>query len=362
MIKYNVRSRALIDVLNDLLAGKIILSPHFQRKLVWRLAHKIDFIKTIILGYPFPEIFLARGKIDVESMTSTTFVVDGQQRLNSIKEFVAGDFEVDGEKFSGLSLKEREDVLKYEMAIIDLDLAHDDGQVIEIFKRLNRTFYALSNIEKQATEYAASEFMLTAKLLCGELQDDPPTKNVDPQLPSQDPNLTDVFVQWGNSRNISDYLSFILSTELFTKQEIARQVHLAYTLNVMSTALAGYYNRNDAVKNHLNLYADAFDERDNLVEGINAAARFIKLLKLKQKTFWSTKSNSFSLLLVSYAHRPRFAKLDKVKLRLALDAFATQAPPDYALAAKEGVNNKQERSLRAEHIVRIFEACATGGS
>ena len=122
MIRYNVRSRYLVDIVNDIKSGLIIMSPYFQRKLVWRLAHKIDFIKTILLGYPFPEIFISRGKIDVDSMTSTSSLVDGQQRMNSIVEYIEGDFEVDGRKYNDLTATEKESFLKYEIAIIDLDL------------------------------------------------------------------------------------------------------------------------------------------------------------------------------------------------------------------------------------------------
>src|SRR5689334_530119 len=112
MITYHVRSRFLIDIINDIEAKKIILSPHFQRKLVWRLAHKIDFIKTILLGFPFPEIFISRGTIDVEQMTSTSFVVDGQQRLTSIKQFIANEFPVDGKLFSEMTVEEKGSFLK----------------------------------------------------------------------------------------------------------------------------------------------------------------------------------------------------------------------------------------------------------
>jgi hypothetical protein len=358
VITYKVRSRALVDLVNDVANGKIVLSPYFQRKLVWRLAHKIDFIKTILLGYPFPEIFLARGKIDVEMMTSTSWVVDGQQRLTSIKQFVVDDaFEVDGRRFSQMTAAEKEEFLKYEVAVIDLDLSHDDAQVIEIFKRLNRTFYALSNIEKQATEFASSEFMLVAKLLCGELQDEAGVHNVDPSFAAgEDPNVSPIFAKWANSTRIEAYRGYVLESEIFTKQEIARQVHLAYTLNVMSTALVGFYNRNDAVRDHLELYAESFPERDELVERVNAAAKAIRSLRLKQKAFWYSKSNSFSLLKVMYDYVPRLDRVDLKRLKGELEAFSKMPSAEYSLAAKEAVNNKRERTVRAQHIEKLFAA------
>jgi hypothetical protein len=49
MIKYSVRSRQLIDIIGDIKRNKVILAPYFQRNLVWRLIHKQDFIKTILL-------------------------------------------------------------------------------------------------------------------------------------------------------------------------------------------------------------------------------------------------------------------------------------------------------------------------
>lgn len=104
MIKYYVRSRQLIDIVNDIKEKKIILSPYFQRKLVWRDIHKIDFIKTILLGFPFPEIFIAKGDLDIDRMLSTSCIVDGQQRLNSICEFINDKFEVDGVFYSNLHL------------------------------------------------------------------------------------------------------------------------------------------------------------------------------------------------------------------------------------------------------------------
>ncbi len=242
MIQYHVRSRYLVDIVNDIQSGKIILSPYFQRKLVWREGHKVDFIKTILLGYPFPEIFLSRGKIDLETMTSRSSIVDGQQRMNSICEYIQGKFPVDGKTYQELSSSEKENFLKYEIAIIDLDLADNDAKIVEIFQRLNRTFYALSDIEKTATEFASSEFMLVAKLLCGELPDDTDgEENVGESAHKDDPNITREFIQWANGKNVSAFREFLLEKPIFSKYEISRNVHLRFTLNVMATQLVGYY-------------------------------------------------------------------------------------------------------------------------
>jgi hypothetical protein len=42
--------------------------------------------------------------------------------------------------------------------------------------------------------------------------------------------------------------------------------------------------------------------------------------------------------------------LDHAALKRGLVSFSDNPPEDYALAAKEGVNNKKERTLRAGYV------------
>jgi hypothetical protein len=356
MIRYNVRSRYLVDVINEIKDRKLILTPFFQRKLVWRLAHKVDFIKTILLGYPFPEIFISRGTIDLLSMQSTSCLVDGQQRMSTIKEFIEDKFTVDGARYSKLGTVEKEAFLKYEIAIIDLDLQQDDPQIIEIFKRLNRTFYALSMIEKLSTEYGSSEYMLTAKLLAGELKRDPEAEEiVDPDRHEYDPNVTKEFLSWAADQKINTYVRLVLESSIFSKYEISRQVHLMFTLNVMATILDGYYNRNDSATRHLDSRSEEFPERQDVVNKIENAAGHFNRVRLRADSFWYAKSNAFTLLTTMCEYSSKLNKLDHVELKSRLNSFADHTPEEYALAAREGVNNKKERLTRAKYLHAIMD-------
>jgi hypothetical protein len=351
MIRYNVRSRYLVDVINDVKDRKLILAPYFQRKLVWRLAHKVDFIKTILLGYPFPEIFITRGNIDVTTMQTTSALVDGQQRVTTIKEYIEDKFIVDDRKYSGFSPTEKEAFLKYEIAIIELDLEQDDPQIIEIFKRLNRTFYALSAIEKLSTEYGSSEFMLTAKLLAGELKRDPEAEEIiDPGRHEYDPNITEAFMQWAGRQHITAYVRLVLESPIFTKYEISRQVHLMFTLNVMATNLDGYYNRNENATRQLEGRADSFSERQAIVDRIEAASAYFNRLRFRVDSFWYKKSNAFTLLITLCEFHEHLERVNHTALKSALTHFGDNPPADYALAAKEAVNNKRERTLRSRYV------------
>jgi uncharacterized protein with ParB-like and HNH nuclease domain len=80
--------------------GRINLYPKFQRDLVWNDSHKSRFIETILMGLPFPEIFLMYSPRDTTSPISTFEVVDGQQRLATIHQYITGspNFKVKGIK------------------------------------------------------------------------------------------------------------------------------------------------------------------------------------------------------------------------------------------------------------------------
>lgn len=80
-LRYQVRSREIVDLYHAMRAGRLTLTSYFQRNLVWRDTHKRDFIDTILKGYPFPQIFLARGPMNLETLEASQCVVDGQQRL-----------------------------------------------------------------------------------------------------------------------------------------------------------------------------------------------------------------------------------------------------------------------------------------
>lgn len=349
MVKYNVRARQLLDVVNEVKSNRIILSPYFQRNFVWREVHKVDFIKTIMLGLPFPEIFIAKGDLDVDAMVTTSCIVDGQQRLSSIIGFIDGDYRVDGKSWSDLSVTEKELFLKYEIAVIELDIKHDDPLIQDVFKRLNRTYYSLSNIEKLSSEFAPAEIMLIAKLLIRELEVD--TEEEGNTL-EYHPNFPKEFLTWARSQQVSEINDLLVSSPIFSAYEISRQVHLMFTLNILGTILVGFYNRN-ITKDVLNNYSDKVPNKEYMVQRLNEIAGKIRGLTLDEKSYWYNKANAFSLILAMY-NTPSGLTLNNELLKERLLKFESNIPEEYRVAAKEGVNNKGERLLRNEYIVKLL--------
>jgi hypothetical protein len=364
-LRYTVRSREIVDLVTAMRSARLILSPYFQRNLVWRDTHKRDFIDTILKGYPFPQIFLARGPIDLDTMQAYQCVVDGQQRLATIRDFVDGKLNAGGKLFSEYRNKEREEFLKYEVAVIDFDLEAGDDRLKEIFHRLNRTYYSLSAIEKIASEYSASEFLLVARVLSGEISkvdddqeveanevdevDDPNVLRDLSNRFARDPGIDEETWSWLINRADGKFASIIQQKQIFTPLEFDRKVPLMFALNVMCTYLTGYYNRNDRVRKLLEDKNDEFAEKDEVVTVLNSASCFIRGLDLPEDSIWWSKANFFSLMC-EVAREPRIIAVGVEMTRERLLSFASALPEDYALAAREAVGRKSQRELRAKAI------------
>jgi hypothetical protein len=345
--------------------SRITLSPYFQRNLVWRDAHRKDFIDTILKGYPFPQIFLARGPINVDTMESSQAVVDGQQRLNAIKDFINGKLEVGGKFFKQLPINEREEFLKYEVPVIDFDLDVGDERLKDIFHRLNRTYYSLSAIEKLASEYSASEFMLVARTLSGEILKSPigdydltvdsedGSDTIAENLFSRDPGVDENLWNWIVSKSEGALSLIIRQKPIFSNFEFDRKVPLMFSLNLLCTYLSGYYNRNDRVRKYLDEYADSFPDKEDVIKYLDLSAEYIKSLRIPVSSMWWNKANFFTLV-VEIAREPMILKRDPDVLSKKLMVFEASVPQDYGLAAREAVNGKAQRELRGSFVRKVL--------
>ncbi|MDH6303883.1 hypothetical protein M2459_000215 [Parabacteroides sp. PF5-5] len=347
MVDYRVRSISLLDLVNDIRSGKLIPNAYFQRNLVWRDVHNKDFIKTILLGFPFPQIFISKGKVNISTMTTVSCIVDGQQRTNAIAKYIDNQFEVDGKYFEDLNEIEKTNFLKYEIAVIELDLNNDDPKVQDIFQRINRTSNSLSSIEKMASEYSTSEYMLVAKLLCDQININVQEAN---ENFKEDPNIPREFYEWANTVKIKKCQSLFTGKNVFTAREISRKVHLQHTLNIMSTILSGFFNRNDKTSDLLNDYFYDFDKKNEIIRLFEQVSSIFLDFKFNPKSFWHSKSNFFSLFIV-ICNNMSYIKDNFEEVRSNLINFESNAPEEYRLAAAEAVNNKKERQLRNDMIL-----------
>lgn len=354
MIDYRVRSISLLNLVTDVKNGKLIPDAFFQRNLVWRDIHNKDFIKTILLGLPFPQIFISKGKVDIISMSTVSCIVDGQQRTNAIMKYIDNEFEVDGKCFSNLTDEEKSNFLKYEVAIIELDLENNDPKVKEIFQRINRTSNSLSIIEKLASEYSTSEYMLVAKLLADQIEINLDENDIQDGF-KEDPNISNEFYTWANKKKVANFQNLITQKGVFSVRDITRKVHLMHVLNIMSTILSGFFNRNEKTMMFLNDYSFLFDDKDEITNTLETTAIFIKSLKIKNKSIWYSKSNLFSLIIALANKKEVLDQINSTIFKSKLEEFEQNIHPDFKLATTEGVNNKKEREIRNKFIISMID-------
>ena len=140
--------------------------PTFQREFVWPLPQASRFIESLLLGLPVPAIFLSK-----DSETQKLMVIDGQQRLKSLRFFYevvlhGKEFKLRGvtKEFENLTYRTLEDENRRRLddsvlhAIIvkQEDPGDDDSSVYMVFERLNMTGTALSPQEIRACVYHGS--------------------------------------------------------------------------------------------------------------------------------------------------------------------------------------------------------------
>jgi len=153
-------------------AKTLKLAPEFQRRAVWRPGAKSFLIDTIVRDLPIPIIFLRDRRSDTRTLEPQREVVDGQQRLRTVIVYIAPKFledfdeardpftvkqvhnaELAGKTFTELDDAKRQAILDYEFSVHVLPSNMDDREVIQIFRRMNSTSYALNKQELRNAEY-----------------------------------------------------------------------------------------------------------------------------------------------------------------------------------------------------------------
>jgi len=219
--------------------GKLVPRPEFQRRLVWTSADKIRFIDTVLRSYPFPEIYLANGAVNVDTGEGTQLLVDGQQRVTTIVSYFHSDPSTSGATippYAALERQQKEEFLNYDVAVRDLGSVTVE-QIIEVFRRINSTKYDLNEVEINNAVYA------------GELM-----------------RLASAFAE-------NDFFD---THKVFRTTDIRRMGDVRFVLQVVITYLAGYFNRDDLFEQFLADYNDQFPQRDEVGKRLSAAIAFME--------------------------------------------------------------------------------------
>lgn len=295
----------IIDLYNKIDSGLLDTSPDFQRKLVWKKQHKYAFIQTILLNYPFPEVYIASAEMDVQNLKAMEIVVDGQQRLNAIVDYIKGinDF-LDQNKvtpFDDLQIDEKKEFLNYSVTVKDLkDIGMDN--IKEIFKRINSTDYSLNSNEIINAQFGDGEFAIFSKQLA----------DIEYHV-SED--STDVIISPESRELIT---SFFKDNKVFSDNDIKRMFDSQYVMLTAATMLEGkYFGRSSRLNHYLEKYNLEFSNYTQVLNLILKAINSIKELKLSEGSYWFNKANLFTLI-IELSKIDDITNIDFQKLELSL--------------------------------------------
>lgn len=267
-------NKKLLELFNMMKNSSLTLAPSFQRKLVWNDMHKEDFIETIILGFPFPEIYLADGDINLDTQTSETLVVDGQQRLSTIYQYITSspDFNIKRiQKFTDLTKKEQTDFFDYNIVIRDLGRI-EESNIRAIFKRINSVNYALNAVEISNALYDG-EFIKAAKV-------------------------------------ILDNSELFAEANVFSEAEFSRMKDLEYVLLMIATVEeGGYFASDKEVEKYIKQYDDEYQSRDIIVANFDEALSLIVACNLPSDSIWNKRSSLFTLVIELVKLKQKYERL-----------------------------------------------------
>lgn len=146
------------DLVNLHKAGELNINPWYQRRAVWTTPQKAYLVNTLFEKKPIPSIYI-RHYLDIQTEKSIKEVVDGQQRIRTILEYVNDDYAARHPaykkrvKYSQLTGTEKT-AFKMTSLSVGYLIEADDSDVIEIFGRLNSVAKTLNAQEKRNARFS----------------------------------------------------------------------------------------------------------------------------------------------------------------------------------------------------------------
>jgi len=124
----------------DIEQGRIILTIEYQRKYVWDAGKASRLIESLLLNVPIPVCYFA------EDENGSYEVIDGLQRLTTIKNYLEDSFalsglsvlpELDGKKFKDLAPRDRRRLENRTIRCIVITEDSNPDIKFDVFERLN---------------------------------------------------------------------------------------------------------------------------------------------------------------------------------------------------------------------------------
>ncbi len=234
MLKFQAQVYRINDVLGWHDRRELVLAPDFQRRKVWTPRGRSFLIDSVIKGMPLPQFFIREVVLPRERRTVRE-VVDGQQRLSAILDFLAGNFtmlpmhsdEYGRVPFERLPEAIQREVLSFPLSVNILE-GVSDSDVLAIFSRLNSYSMPLNKQEKLNALYVGAFKKSMAELA-------------------------------------QTHLQYWVRHDILSKQPIARMRDVEFTSELVAAMLLGLQNQKAVIAELYKKYDDEFSQANFVV-------------------------------------------------------------------------------------------------
>lgn len=158
MVRWDSTQMSIGDIRDLTNSNRLELRPDFQRKEVWAVAAKILLIDSILKNIPMPKFYLLR---DVRGEATFRAVIDGQQRLRAILDFMDNQFalkappceaHLHNKYFRDLEHLDRDKFINYRIDMYEVtDIT--DAEVRQMYSRVNKYVKALNKQELRRADF-----------------------------------------------------------------------------------------------------------------------------------------------------------------------------------------------------------------
>lgn len=245
------------------LEGSLNTNPEYQRNPVWSYKNKKYLVDSVIRGLPIPEIFM-QIKTDSDGK-SEYIIIDGQQRIRAILEFINGEYDIDekdNREFGGKYFKElptgvQQEFWKFKLHVREVN-TNSDAEIRAIFKRMNKNVVPLNKQELRNATYIG------------------------------------YFIKMMNQ--LADEQEFFSENGIFTANDIKRMLDAEFISELFILLMHGIQNKKDNLDGYYKIYDDEWPDRKERKKEYNRIITLISdILETLKGTRWRVKNDFYSL-------------------------------------------------------------------
>lgn len=343
-------TKTVQEINRDFSEGKLFADSSYQRRKVWNDQDKVRLIETILMELVMPEVFFWTTDRDPDTGVASTHIVDGQQRINAIVDYIGGEF-VLGEKylmsnqikkscgnknFKELEQKYKNKIWEYHISIVEIDPECTKSDIKEMFYRLNLTNYNLNQQEKRNSKDSV----------------------------------------FGDKCEALSTYDFWETAKIFSSADAKRMKDVEYCCSIFILANEGIVDQTNGKKinNYYDDYKDDFDKDDILKNKILKAMDIIEdIIDKTTIGFVSKKAQMYTLFCVIFHMFDKEKTFEKFfeKIKIFVSAYSKfrnefvidyddeimsslyEKIKKYKLASSEGINKGANRTIRFEILYTL---------